>query len=224
MVMTTPRRTRARRPLALLLAAVAIACGEYARDNPYDPEAKVTFTIEGPDTAWTLLQTLEYTATVSPSVPGTEIEWASNDPTMLASRGGGTFQTTHTGVTAVVVRVGHHEQLHAVVIRQRAEQVFFRCAGGVCTVRIDGVGATRTHTVDQFDLLGERMEAGQQLGTVTYTVRNPAVASIVAGSAGPTSVQLRGVSAGSTWLVASMPSSTATGTWIDSIGVVVGSP
>lgn len=223
---TSPvRRTILRRLApALVAAAATVACGEYARTNPYDPETKVTFTIVGPDTAWSLLQTLEFTASVSPSLPGLQVEWASDDPTLLASRGGGTYQTTGTGVTTVVVRVGRHEGTHTVTIRQRPEQVFFRCAGGVCTARV-ATGQVRSIAVDQFDRLGEPMQAGQTLGTVSYVIRNPAVATIVAGSAQPTSVQVRGVAPGTTWIVATMPSLSApSGQWIDSLGVIVDPP
>jgi hypothetical protein len=228
LVTTRPRRAALRlapvRLATATLAAATIACGEYARTNPYDPETKVTFTIVGPDTAWSLLQTLEFTASISPSLPGLEVEWASDDPTLLASRGGGTYQTTGTGVTTVIVRVGRHEGTHTVTIRQRPEQVFFRCAVPPCSSR-PPVGQVRSIVVNQFDRLGEPMQAGQTLGTVSYVIRNPAVATIVAGSEQPTSVQVRGVAPGTTWIVATMPSTSApSGQWIDSLSVVVDAP
>lgn len=214
-----------RRLAPALLAAATLACGEYARTNPYDPEAKVTFTIVGPDTAWSLLQTLEFTATVSPTLPGLEVEWASDDPTLLASRGNGTYQTTGTGVTTVIVRVGRHEGTHTVTIRQRPEQVFFRCVVPPCAARLTTIGQVRSITVDQFDRLGEPMQSGQTLGTVSYVIRNPAIATIVAGSEQPSSVQVRAVALGATWIVATMPSTSAPGgQWIDSLPVLVGAP
>ena len=219
-------KCRAAVALATLVAssvASSLACGDYARTNPYDPEADVTITITGPDTAWSLLETLHYTATVSPLARrGTTIVWDTDDVSQLPLRGEGTYQTQAPGNANVVVRVGRHEARYGVAIIQRPVSVFFRCATGNCRVLITRLGQERTVVVDQYDRLGTELQAGQPFATVSYVVRDPAVAEIIGGSASPQSVQVRALGEGSTYLVATMTG--AEGVSTDSIPLIVDVP
>lgn len=72
--------------------AVALACGDLAHTNPYDPAVPVTIIITGPDTLFSFGEQATYTAVVTPSFPDTAIEWATADTALFRPTGASTFQ------------------------------------------------------------------------------------------------------------------------------------
>ncbi len=75
----SPLRSR-RSPRALAIAltiSIALACGDYARTNPYDPNVAVQITVTGPDTLFSWGEQATYGATISPSMPDSAIEFGA---------------------------------------------------------------------------------------------------------------------------------------------------
>ena len=72
--------------------AVALACGDLAHTNPYDPAVPVTIVITGSDTLFSFGEQATYAAQVTPSFPDTAIHWASADTALLRPTGPATFQ------------------------------------------------------------------------------------------------------------------------------------
>ncbi len=67
------------RVCTIAILILALACGDYARTNPYDAAVPVSITIAGPDTLFSLGEQGHYTAQSSPVFPDSAIEWASLD-------------------------------------------------------------------------------------------------------------------------------------------------
>lgn len=55
------------------IGVTAIACGDFARTNPYDPAVAVQITITGPDTLFSWGQVGSYVATSAPPLPDSAI-------------------------------------------------------------------------------------------------------------------------------------------------------
>ena len=53
--------------VALALGITATSCGEFVRNNPFDPAVPVKVTIEGPDSAFAQFDTLHFTLTTDPA-------------------------------------------------------------------------------------------------------------------------------------------------------------
>lgn len=82
-------------PVLIFAAAsltVALACGDLAHTNPYDPAVPVTIVISGPDSLFSFGEQATYTAQVTPAFPDTAIEWATADTALLRPTGPATFQ------------------------------------------------------------------------------------------------------------------------------------
>jgi hypothetical protein len=76
---------------AMPLAAAALACGDYAHTNPYDPAVPVTIVISGPDTLFSYEQVAYYTAATMPAFADTALRWGSSDSTALLPESNGGF-------------------------------------------------------------------------------------------------------------------------------------
>jgi hypothetical protein len=60
---------------ALGIVLVAAGCGQFARDNPFDPAVPVTLTLAGPDSAFAQLDTLRFSVTTDPAYDFDPPEW-----------------------------------------------------------------------------------------------------------------------------------------------------
>lgn len=217
--MVTRRRMQA--AIVVLAAGLVLACGEYAHRNPYDPDTDTRIAITGPDTLWSIGEIAQYTATVSPAIPGgLGVVWAVADPGngmfVVGSRGTGSFQSLAVGAGHVTATVGRHTVSKRVVVRQRAARVFICPAVQCSPLQLGPVGTTRELPVGQYDAFGTPLDGGQPRGAVTYTSDAPSIVAIVTGSA--TSLTIRGVGNGTTWVRARLAD------WTDSVRVTVGTP
>ena len=217
--MVTRRRMQA--AIVALAAGQALACGEYAHRNPYDPETKTQIVITGPDTLWSIYEVRKYGATATPALPdGGGIRWESegvnNGSAVLGSRGSGEFQALKVGEATVIAKVGRHVATKRVVVRQRAARVFICPAVQCSPLQLGPVGSTRQLPVGQSDAFGTALDGSQPRSAVTYSSDAPSIVAIVTGS--PTSVTIQGVGNGTTWVRARLAD------WTDSVRVTVGTP
>jgi hypothetical protein len=208
--------------LVAFAAAVTIACGEYAHTNPYDPETDTRIVITGPDTLWSIGEVAQYSATVSPAIPGgagilLSVADPGNGTPVLSGGNGGTFQALTVGTGQVLASVGRHVVGKRVVVRQRPARVFFFCPNA-CTSLSLANGTTRELLVGQYDALGTGLRSGQPRSPVSYSSSNPAIVAIVTGTEAPTGVSIRAAAPGIAYVLAQL------GDWRDSVRVTVFTP
>jgi hypothetical protein len=104
------RQRRVLVPLALLIAAPAIAVGcldgPLARLNPHDEGMQVTLhLIGGADTARAEGEVLVFQLVTDPVLTGYAITWTSSAPTLLTSVGSGVFEVGPLRATQATVAV-----------------------------------------------------------------------------------------------------------------------
>lgn len=213
-------RRRIGTAIVALASALALGCGDYAHRNPYDPETETRIVITGPDTLWSIGEPAQYTATVSPAIPGgLGVVWGVADPgdgRFVLGGANGSFRGLIVGTGHVTATVGRHTVSKRVVVRQRAARVFICPAVQCSPLQLGPVGTTRQLPVGQYDAFGTPLDGSQPRSAVTYTSDAPSIVAIVTGS--PTSVTIQGVGNGTTWVRARLAD------WTDSVRVTVGTP
>lgn len=211
----TPARTTSSRRLVrypavvCALAAWLSACGEFPHTNPVDPGTPFTASILGPDTIYSLSDTVTFTTVTDPAWNGPIPQWTAtpNLQQVMLSR----FRVTATSwepVTSIVsAQFGKHPTVRkTVVIAQRPARLEF---SQLCSWA-DGQTDPPAGCFDSFASLGARAYApftAYDATGVPYTgpvtvedvvVRSPQVLSVV--SKGPPAL-LQARANGSTWVV-----------------------
>jgi hypothetical protein len=96
---------------AVAVGIAASSCGEYVRNNPFDPAVPVTLTIHGPDSAFAQFDTLRFTVTTDPVYDYDDVQWESGGLQKIDNNG--MYQVGPTSVfggrattVPVTVRIG----------------------------------------------------------------------------------------------------------------------
>lgn len=97
--------------VALALGITVNSCGEFVRNNPFDPAVPVTLTVHGPDSAFAQFDTLHFTVTTDPVYDYDDVEWLPSG--LKKADNNGTYvvgpTSTYNGqptTVAVTVRIG----------------------------------------------------------------------------------------------------------------------
>jgi hypothetical protein len=184
-----------------LVAVVSLACGEYARTNPYDPNIPVEIDITGPDTIFSYAGLAQYSARSIPAFPDTAVQWGSSDSIALPPAGPGTFKALSTPLYPATVTIlvsaliGHvdttktifpkqfpvivpdivwrHKTNKDVVLTQRVVRIQLRCPDTHACDPLSA-GGQWSVWVDGFDALGHQIVA------LTSATANPATGTPIA--------------------------------------------
>src|SRR5688572_508820 len=114
------------RPHLLLVLSLAVAgtagCDGYVRTNPLDPEYPIALSIVGPDTIYSVNDTVTFQVTTEPSHPNLAFIWSAADPARLELLPPtlGRFASRQNGPTRLRVEYGTHSAEKTVVVKQRA--------------------------------------------------------------------------------------------------------
>ncbi len=185
------------------ISAAAIACGDYARMNPYDANVSVSITIAGPDTLFSVNEQAHYTAVSAPVFPDSAIEWGSRDTFALTPAGYGTFRSSapplYPATNSVIISalIGHldttktvsigglpvsfpdvtwrHHQEKTLVLTQRVTRIQLRCPVAACDTI--SAGSAWSVWVDGFDALNH------QIYSLTSATANPLTGTALAAFA-----------------------------------------
>ncbi|HEX8724861.1 MAG TPA: hypothetical protein VF737_05670 [Gemmatimonadaceae bacterium] len=184
--------------LRIVVAVLAVlvlgsACGEFAVVNPYDPRYSITVTISGPDSAFSVGDTLQFAVNTTPPWVGTPPVWTASG---LTSLGGGKFRVVQAGGQgAVSVQLGPHKAVHYITLTQIAVTLRF----SVDTLRFNADDQPRPFGVSAFD------SSGTEIGDLTglrFAARDTQVAKYVEVPS-PSQRNMYSVGAGTTWVVVS---------------------
>jgi hypothetical protein len=222
--------------------AAAIACGDYAHTNLYDPAVPVTIVIAGPDTLFSNEELAYYTAQITPSFPDSAISWGGATP--IGGTDSAAFITNYpplyplTATAVVSASLGQQDTVVAidgsalptfvwrhsasknVVITQRVVRIQLRCPDTHACDTLSA-GSAWSVWVDGFDAIGQEIwslksaTANPLTGPAiaTFAVRDTTIASVA-----PVGIRAANVTAlrtGTTWIVASR------GPLLDSLQLVV---
>jgi len=116
--MTGPRRGL----FSLVLLGAFAGCDSYERTNPLDPGSGLQVSLAGPDSVFSLNDTIRFSVVTIPEAPGLPFAWATSDSLRLAPVEGrpGSFTTLANGVAFVYAENGPYRLERSVVIQQRA--------------------------------------------------------------------------------------------------------
>jgi hypothetical protein len=98
------------------------ACGDYAHTNPYEPNASVVITIDGPAVITSRQALVFYSYHAEPAFPsGAKPGWGSEAPSILeplgtATDGRGEFRAVSNGTATLAVVLGSHVQKRQIVV------------------------------------------------------------------------------------------------------------
>lgn len=202
-------------PLMRRLAVVAAlveslaACGEFPHTNPVDPGTPFTASILGPDTIYSLGETVTFTTVTSPAWNGPIPQWSATENLQQVMLGQFRVATTSsTPVTSIVsAQFGKHPAVRkTVVIAQRPARLVISqlCSWldgwtdppGGCFAAFASLGARAYAEFTAFDSTGVRYTGPVTVDDVV--ARNPDVISVLRKGP-PALLQARGN--GSTWVV-----------------------
>jgi hypothetical protein len=97
--------------IVALVVGITASCGDFVRNNPFDPAVPVTLTIKGPDSAFAQYDTLRFTVTTDPVYDYDDVEWQSGGLQKIDNNG--TYQVAAISVyngrattVPITVRIG----------------------------------------------------------------------------------------------------------------------
>jgi len=118
---------RAKRSLVMpaLFAAAVGACQAYERSNPLDPEYPLTLAITGPDTLYSVNDTVQFQLVTDPRDAGLPFTWSTSNATRVSVVNGrpGAFASNANGTAVITVALGPHSAQKEVVVQQRPVRV-----------------------------------------------------------------------------------------------------
>ena len=166
---------RVRLAAGLAVVAGAVACAELAVTNPFDPNYEMTVTISGPDTATSLNQDVQMSASWSPDWPNAPVAWSAGDinpdvnnllwPSVIKSEGAGRYRVTgFAGVAATILvraQVGPHLGTRMLVLRQRMRRIGWIPCTGSCDIDLSSGG--RYLSAWMYDSLGSKLWDGSEV-------------------------------------------------------------
>jgi hypothetical protein len=103
---------------AILFAA---ACGDYARTNPLDPGYPLALELVGPDTIYSLNDTIHFQLVTEPARPDLTFTWTTSDAQRLApiEAAPGSFASMANGVVRIGAEFGAHRVEREIIVAQR---------------------------------------------------------------------------------------------------------
>jgi hypothetical protein len=125
---------------------LAVGCGEFVRNNPFDPAVPVTLTLSGPDSAFAQLDTLRFTVATDPAYDFDPPEWTVVNLEPLGEPG--TFRVRKadgdaTGASygaSVSVRIGQRTVTKLVGVNLKPVSFAVRnCADGSDSVLLESL-------------------------------------------------------------------------------------
>lgn len=217
------------RPAIAAIVALGVACdlqAPYARTNPFDPEARIGMRLAGPDSTHTLGERLRFTVESDVALPPGPLyaNWQSDNPALLVSAANGEFvvlsasaRYAEIGVTATFGDVAVRRML---LLGQSADTLRLACGSLAVPVACDatpiGAGTTLDIRPRLADAHGNAVRSpADALGRAVVTTRTPGVVQPVPEGATAGVVRIRGLAAGTSWVVVRVDRGT------DSVRVVV---
>ena len=216
-------------PAMVAILVLGVACdlqAPYARTNPFDPEARIGLRLAGPDSSHTLGERLRFTVESDvPLPPGPlYVNWQSDNPALLVSGANGEFvvlsASARYAAIGVTATFGDVPVRRILLLGQSADTLRLACGSLAVPVACDataiGIGATLDIRPRLADAHGNAVRSpADALGRAVVTSRTSGVVQPVPEGASAGVVRIRGLAAGSTWVVVRVDRGT------DSVRVVV---
>lgn len=177
-----------------MAAVVLSSCDSYERTNPLDPNYPMTVTLLGPDSVFSLNETVRFQLVTEPAHPDLPFVWTTSEPELLTMGQGtdGTFTALGNGIVHVSAAYGPRVAEKQVVIQQRP--VSFEILDPEDPT-FASLGERKQLQADAVDANGVPVQG--VLGALSWSTSNPAVATV------SSSGQVEAVANGSVWIRAS---------------------